>query len=340
LARIALDAMGGDHAPKATVVGALLALDDIDPAHSIQLVGRTAVIREQLDGLLADEFAHATGARDRLEIVEAPDVIEMHEKPVAAIRAKPNSSMALGLKLQAAGHSEAFVSAGSTGAQMAASAVFLKLHEGLLRPAIPTVLPTARQSVVLIDSGANVDCSPQELVQFAWLGTIYAEDILGRTTPGVALLNIGEEPEKGSKEVKEAHRLLQEQTALAFRGNCEGRDILSGQIAQGQVDVVVCDGFVGNVLLKFYESVAPLAFEVLKRAGVDRRLLERGFKAFDYSETGGAPLLGVRGVSIIAHGSSSERAIKNAIKVALRAVESHMNEHIGRRLPTVNVETS
>lgn len=332
--------MGGDHAPMATVAGALLALGDIDPAHSIQLVGRTALIRERLDGLLAGEFADADIDRGRLDIVEAPDVIEMHDKPVAAIRSKPNSSMAVGLKMQAAGESDAFVSAGSTGAQMAASAVFLKLHDGLLRPAIPTVLPTARQTVVLIDSGANVDCSPQELVQFAWLGTIYAEDILGRKAPGVALLNIGEEPEKGGKEVKEAHKLLQQQPALAFRGNCEGRDILSGRNGQGEVDVVVCDGFVGNVLLKFYESVAPLAFELLKRAGVDRRLLERGFKAFDYSETGGAPLLGVRGVSIIAHGSSSDRAIKNAVKVAVRAVESDMDEHIGRRLATITADAS
>jgi glycerol-3-phosphate acyltransferase PlsX len=340
LARIALDAMGGDHAPSATVSGALLALGDIDPAHSIQLVGRTDTIRDQLDALLAGEFAHVTDARDRLEIVEAPDVIEMHEKPVAAIRGKPNSSMVVGLKMQAAGQSDAFVSAGSTGAQMAASAVLLKLHDGLLRPAIPTVLPTARQSVVLIDSGANVDCSPEELVQFAWLGAIYAEDILGRRDPGIALLNIGEEPEKGSKQVKEAHKLLEQQASLAFRGNCEGRDILAGRTAHGQVDVVVCDGFVGNVLLKFYESVAPLAFELLERAGIDRRLLKRGFKAFDYSETGGAPLLGVRGVSIIAHGSSSDRAIKNAVRVALRAVESDMDEHIGRRLPKVHAETA
>ena len=331
--------MGGDHAPEATVAGALLALGDIDPAHSIQLVGRTAVIQEQLDRLLAEEYAYAADSAERIEIVEAPDVIEMHDKPVAVIRSKPNSSMAVGLKLQAGGNSDAFVSAGSTGAQMAASAVILKLHDGLLRPAIPTVLPTSRQTVVLIDSGANVDCSPQELVQFAWLGAIYAEDILGRTSPGVALLNIGEEPEKGSREVKDAYKLLHNEP-LAFRGNCEGRDILLGHNAQGQVDVVVCDGFVGNVLLKFYESVAPLAFEVLKRAGVDRRLLERGFKAFDYSETGGAPLLGVNGVSIIAHGSSSARAIKNAIRVALRAVESDMDEHIGRRLPKVKVETS
>jgi glycerol-3-phosphate acyltransferase PlsX len=340
LARIALDAMGGDHAPQATVAGALLALAELDPAHSLQLVGPQQIIREQLDTLLAGEFSHAGASRDRIEIVEASQVIEMHDKPVAAIRTKPNNSIAVGLKLQASGDSEAFVSAGSTGAQMAASAVILKLHDGLLRPAIPTLLPTAKHRVVLIDSGANVDCSPEELVQFAWLGAIYAEDILGRASPGIALLNIGEEAEKGSKEVKEAFKLLQKEEALTFRGNCEGRDILTGKNAHGPVDVVVCDGFVGNVLLKFYESVAPLAFEALKRAGVDRRLLDRGFKAFDYSEIGGAPLLGIRGVSIIAHGSSSDRAIKNAINVALRAVESNMNEHIGRRLPAVKVEAS
>lgn len=332
--------MGGDHAPQATVAGALLALGDLDPAHSLQLVGRTEVIREQLDQLLAGDYARVAPERDRIEIVDAPDVIGMNEKPVAAIRTKPNNSIAVGIRMQVDGHSDAFVSAGSTGAQMAASAMFLKVHEGLLRPAIPTVLPTARHPVVLIDSGANVDCSPEELVQFAWLGAIYAEDILGRATPGIGLLNIGEEPEKGGKQIKEAHKLLQEQSALAFRGNCEGRDILHGHNANGQIDVIVCDGFVGNVLLKFYESVAPLVFEVLLRTGVDRRLLERGFKAFDYSETGGAPLLGVRGVSIIAHGSSSPRAIKNAIHVALRAVESHMDEHIGRRLSKAGAELS
>ena len=341
MARIALDAMGGDHAPQATVAGALLALGDIDPAHSIQLVGRTDVIRAQLDGLLAGEFAHATELRDRLELIDAPDVIGTHEKPVAAIRSKPNSSMAVGLKLQPAGQSDAFVSAGSTGAQMAASAVILKLHEGLLRPAIPTVLPTSRQPVVLIDSGANVDCSPEELLQFAWLGAIYAEDILGRTSPGVALLNIGEEPEKGGKQVKEAYKLLQGQPALSFRGNCEGRDILAGANLQGQVDVVVCDGFVGNVLLKFYEQLAPtLMGMVAERLGITREEISSKFKELDHSEHGGAPLLGVRGVSIIAHGASSERAIKNALKVALRAVESHMNEHIGRRIPKVRAEAS
>jgi glycerol-3-phosphate acyltransferase PlsX len=337
LARIALDAMGGDHAPQAPIEGALSALAELAPAHIIQLVGNPTVIREQLDAEFAGQFAHLTGARERLEIVEAAEVIGMDERPIAAIRSKPNSSIAIGLKLQTAGGSDAFISAGSTGAQMAASTIFLKLHDGLTRPAIPTILPTARQPVVLIDSGANVDCSPGELVQFAWLGAIYAQDILGREAPGIGLLNVGEEPEKGGTAVKEAYRLLSE-TDLAFRGNVEGRDILTGACPKGDVDVVVCDGFVGNVLLKFYESVAPLVMEMLKKAGIDRRLLERGFRTFDYSNYGGAPLLGVRGISIIAHGSSSARAIKNAIHVAVRGVESQMNDHIGRRLPRAKAD--
>jgi glycerol-3-phosphate acyltransferase PlsX len=256
----------------------------------------------------------------------------MHDRPSTAVRGKPNSSMAVGLKLQAAGGSDAFVSAGNTGAQMAASTVMLRLHEGLTRPAIPTTLPTARVPVVLIDSGANVDCSPDELVQFARLGGVYAEDILGRANPGIGLLSIGEEPEKGNATVKEAHQLLRA-SDLNFRGNVEGRDILTGRNHAGEdIDVVVCDGFVGNVLLKFYESVGPLLFDLLQKVGLDQRLLQRGFRAFDYSEYGGAPLLGVKGVSIISHGKSSPRALKNAVRVAARAVESRMNDHIGRRL--------
>ncbi|MEJ7808941.1 MAG: phosphate acyltransferase PlsX [Gemmatimonadaceae bacterium] len=331
MARIALDAMGGDHAPIAPIAGALRALADLDSSHSIQLVGKTDVLRSALDSLLAGDMAHLAVHRDRLHMVEAPDVIDMHDRPSAAIRSKPKSSMIVGLRLQTAGQSDAFVSAGSTGAQMAASTVLFKLHPGLTRPAIGTVLPTARVPVVMIDSGANVDCSPEELVQFARLGSVYAEDVLGRDNPAVALLSIGEEPEKGNAAVKEAHQLLRH-ADLNFKGNVEGRDILAGGNQQGPVDVVVCDGFVGNVLLKFYESVAPLMFTLLKKTGVDLRALERGFREFDYSEYGGAPLLGVKGVSVICHGKSSPRAIQNAIKVALRAVETRMDEHIGRRL--------
>ena len=328
MARIALDAMGGDHAPHATIAGALLALRELAPAHSIQLVGRT----EDIERELAKALAGDDGPRKRLTIVEAPQVVEMSDKPAAVLRGKANSSMAVGLKLQAAGESDAFVSAGNTGAQMAASTLILKLHDGLTRPAIGTVFPTVNHPVVVLDSGANVDCTAEELVQFARLGATYAEDILGRKNPSVGLLNIGEEVEKGNAAVKEAHQTLLE-SDLNFQGNVEGRDILAGATERGPIDVVVCDGFVGNVLLKFYESVPPMVLALLARSGMDPVQLKRAFsKEFDYSEHGGAPLLGVRGVSIISHGKSSPNAIKNAILVALRAVESRMTEHIGRRL--------
>ncbi len=332
MARIALDAMGGDFAPRATVAGALLALRELDSAHSIQLVGRAAVIAEQLDALFRDpEHAALAGQRGRLSTVDAPDVIEMTDKPGAAVRGKPNSSMLVGLRLQAEGESDGFVSAGNTGAQMAASMLALRLHMGLKRPAIATHFPTAREPVVVLDSGANVDCSADELVQFARLGTVYAEDILGRDNPAVGLLSIGEEPEKGNAVTKEAHALLQS-AGLNFVGNVEGRDIPNGACDRGAIDVVVCDGFVGNVLLKFYEGIAPFIIGLLAKSGLDQKTMMDALKQLDYSEHGGAPLLGVKGVSIISHGKSSPRAIKNAINVAVQAVESRMDEHIGRRL--------
>lgn len=332
MARIALDAMGGDFAPSAPVAGALLALAELDPSHRIQLVGIPDVIRQALDEALAGAHAHLAPHAHRLDIVAASDVIEMTDKPSAVIRGKPNSSMHVGLKMQVEGASDAFVSSGNTGAQMAISTLVLRLHPGLSRPAISTVFPTARQPVVVVDSGANVDCSPQELVQFARLGAVYAEDLLGRGNPSVGLLSIGEEPEKGSAAVKEAHQLLR-RSGLNFQGNVEGRDLPVGASDRGPIDVVVCDGFVGNALLKFYEAVAPMLIGMVARhAGLSKEQLAGAFKQLDYSEQGGAPLLGVRGVSIISHGKSNPRAIMNAIKVGLRAVETRMNDHIGRRL--------
>jgi glycerol-3-phosphate acyltransferase PlsX len=332
LARIALDAMGGDHAPQAPVAGALEALAELDPAHSVQLVGQPEVIEREL-GRLAGASADA---RRRIEVVAAPDVIEMNEKPTA-VRSKPNSSMMVGLKLQAEGKSDAFVSAGNTGAQMAASMLALRLHAGLKRPAIATIFPTAKRSVVVMDSGANVDCSADELVQFARLGSVYAEDLLGRTNPAVALLSIGEEPEKGDAVTKEAHGLLAA-SGLNFLGNCEGRDLPAGTCHWGDLDVVVCDGFVGNVILKFYEAVAPLMVRMLVAEGVEEKTIKKALRSLDYSEHGGAPLLGVKGVSIICHGRSSPAAIKNALKAAVRSVDSRMNEHIGRRLEKAAAE--
>ncbi len=324
--------MGGDFAPRATVAGALLALGELDSAHTVQLVGRSDVIRQQLDTLLADaEFSGLAAHRDRIEIVEAPDVIEMTDKPSAAVRGKANSSMIVGLKLQADGKSDAFVSAGNTGAQMVASLVVLRLHAGVKRPAIATIFPTARESIVVLDSGANVDCSAEELVVFARLGAVYAEDILGRENPGVGLLSVGEEPEKGNAVVKEANQLLQS-AGLNFLGNVEGRDLPVGACDRGPIDVVVCDGFVGNVVLKFYEGISPVIIRLLAKAGFDERKMMSALSQLDYAEHGGAPLLGVNGISIISHGKSSPRAIKNAIKKAVRAHDVRMDEHIGRRL--------
>ena len=334
MARIALDAMGGDFAPRATVAGALLALAELDPADSIQLVGQTAVVEAQLRALLDGELSTYAVYRDRLSIVEAPDVIEMTDKPSAVVRGKPNSSMAVGLRLQSEGKSDAFVSAGSTGAQMAASMVLLRLHAGLKRPAIATFFPSLRNTIVVLDSGANVDCSPEELVQFARLGATYAQCVMGRANPAVGLLNIGEEPERGNAVTKETYLLLKA-SGLNFIGNVEGRDLPAGATQHHDIDVVVCDGFVGNVLLKFFEAISPLMIETLRNVGVDGAQLEAGLKHLDYSEHGGAPLLGVRGVSMIAHGKSSPHAIKNALKAAARAVTSGMNDLIGQRLGAV-----
>jgi phosphate acyltransferase len=331
LARIALDVMGGDHAPRTPVAGALLALAELDGDHVVQLVGPTAVVEAELARQLAGEHSAVAGRRDRLEIVEAPDVIGMSDRPTTVLK-KPASSMSVGLMLQRDGRSDAFISAGNTGAQMAASSVLLKLHPGLERPAIATIFPTARQPVVVLDCGANVDCGAAELVQFARLGVVYAEDVLGRPNPSVGLLSIGEEPEKGNASVKEANQLLQA-AGINFHGNVEGRDLPRGGSDRGPVDVVVCDGFTGNVLLKFYEAITPMFLGMLEaHAGLDAKALRAAFRELDSDEYGGAPLLGVRGVSIICHGSSNPQAIKNGIRGAVRAVESRMNEHIGRRL--------
>jgi phosphate acyltransferase len=323
--------MGGDFAPAAPVAGALLALSELDSDHRVQLIGRESVLREQLRAHLAGDHVALAEHQSRIDIIDAADVIDMADKPAAVLRGKPNSSMHVGLKLQVAGQSDAFVSAGNTGAQMAVSTVVLRLHQGLARPAIATVFPTARQPIVVVDSGANVDCSAAELAQFARLGAAYAESVLGRTNACVGLLSIGEEAEKGNAVVKEAHQLLA-QSGLNFQGNIEGRDLPSGQSDRGPIDVVVCDGFVGNIVLKFYEAVAPMMMGLLRKQGVDDRVIGAAFKHLDYSAYGGAPLLGVNGISIIAHGKSSARALKNAVKVAAQAAASRLDAHIGERL--------
>jgi glycerol-3-phosphate acyltransferase PlsX len=337
LARIALDAMGGDFAPQATIAGALLALDNAD-GHTVQLVGQTATIENQLAELLSGELAHCAHVRNRIDIVEAPDNIEMAERPTAALRKKPNNPMAVGIKMQVDGLSDAFVSAGNTGAQMAVSAVMLGLHAGLKRPPVCTILPTSRQPIVFLDSGANVDCSPTELVQFAWLGSVYAETVLQRDNPVIGLLSIGEEEAKGNAISKEAYALFRA-AGFNFQGNIEGRDLPPGASNRGPIDVIVCDGFVGNIVLKFYEGVIPMAIEIMKRdPEIDMKRVLKALSALDSSVYGGAPLLGVRGISMICHGNSTSRAIKNAIGAAARAFETKMNDRIGEKLASVGGE--
>ena len=322
--RVALDAMGGDHAPAAEVEGASLALRDLDADFIIQLVGRPEAIEAEL-------AKHPEIDRKRVEIVPATDVVTMDDKPLHAVRNKPNSSLMVGIGLQKAGNSDAFVSAGNTGAVLAASTVLLRLHEGVERASVAPMLPTAEGMVLLLDGGANVDCSARELVGFARLGAVYMRDVCGRAEPKIGLLNIGEEDEKGNAVAREAHQQLKALPGLNYVGNIEGRDILVASARTGAVDVVVCDGFVGNVLLKFYESVARLIVRLVKKKAPE--VLERGeiqqvFHTLDYSEYGGAPLLGIKGVSIICHGSSGGIAIKSAVRVALQMVRSGLSKHI------------
>jgi glycerol-3-phosphate acyltransferase PlsX len=323
--RIALDAMGGDNAPHVEIEGARQALTELPPGFTIQLVGRTAEIEAALT-------RHPDIDRGRLQLVEAPEVVGMAEKPLAAFKGKPKSSIAVGLGLQKQGQSDAFISAGNTGAVLAAATLILRLHTGVQRAAIGAVLPTGAKPVLLVDAGANIDCDARELVGFAHLGAVYARDVLGRPAPAVGLLNIGEEEEKGNAVVREAHQLLKTQTGFHYLGNIEGRDIPAAEARGQALDVVVCDGFVGNVVLKFYESAARVFVSVVNREAPDilkRPEMGSVLTFLDWSTYGGAPLLGVQGVAIICHGASPARAIKNAIRVAVQAVTNHLSRDIG-----------
>jgi glycerol-3-phosphate acyltransferase PlsX len=312
--RIALDASGTDGAPFVEIDGAVAALGELEEV-SITLLGD----RETLQAALAERGVELS---DRLSIHHAPEMIAPGDSPTTAVRKKPDSAIVQGVGLHKAGRVDAFISAGNTGAVMAASHVMLRPLPGVARPSVATTLPTVAAPVVLIDSGTNVDCKPKHLQQFAHLGAVYARDALGVENPRIGLLNIGEEPEKGDELALEAHRLLAQDDALHFIGNVEGRDVI-----RGVCDVLVADGFTGNVLLKFYESVAQWVVRIVKQE-LDGRAIEldyeRVFHKLDYSEYGGAPLLGVNGLSIICHGGSSPKAIKNAIRVAADAIRNDL----------------
>jgi glycerol-3-phosphate acyltransferase PlsX len=316
--------MGGDRAPEAEIEGTLAALAELAPGFLVQLVGRPDVLEPAL-------ARHGDVDRNRVQVRPATEAIGMSEKPLAAVRKKPDSSLVVGLKALAQSEADAFVSAGNTGAVLAASTMILGLHDGVERATVATPFPTADRPVLVLDGGANVDCSPRELLNFAYLGTAYARDIFGRPNPTVGLLNVGEEEEKGNAQARETHQLLRQAPGLNYVGNIEGRDILPGHPRHGPIDVVVCDGFVGNIVLKFYESAAKMLVGLIKREAptvLGRDDFGRVLRILDYTEYGGAPLLGVKGIAIMCHGSSSGNAIKNAIRVAVQAVQSQMNQHI------------
>jgi len=322
--RVALDAMGGDRGPVVNIEGAVAAAREL--GLSILLVGN----EEELSRSLRRHSTNGLG----ITICHAPETVGMNESPSAALRKKKHSSIRVGLELVKRGEADAFISAGNTGAVMATAMVTLGSLPGVERPAIALIVPTLRGQAILLDAGANADCKPRHLLQFAIMGDIYARQVMGKTSPTVGLLSIGEEESKGNELTREAFKELEEERSLNFIGNVEGRDVFSGA-----ADVIVCDGFTGNIALKISESAAEFFTISLKEelekglVGKLGALLTRGaFRRFkkrvDYTEYGGAPLLGVGGMCIISHGRSTAKAIKNAIRVAAECVENKVIEHI------------
>lgn len=325
--RIVVDAMGGDFAPRAPIEGAVLYVKESRGEDEIILVGD--------ENKINPELVRYSRAKDvqRISTLHSSEVIEMDDQPTLALRKKKDSSMVKGLTHYKNGNADAFVSAGSTGAQMAASLLILGRLQGVHRPALGAFLPCEGGVVLLIDVGANTDCKPINLFQFGLMGSIFTKMIYQIKNPRISLLNIGEESSKGNEVTTTAYQLM-EKDLPNFKGNCEGRDIL-----HGNADVIITDGFVGNILLKFAESVLGVFGRSFKRSiGKNLFSLTGAFlvrhafrdmkRNFDYQEYGGVPLLGVNGISIICHGSSSAKAIKNAIKVAKRMGERGVNQHI------------
>ena len=321
---VALDAMGGDAGPAVNVEGAVAAAREL--GLGVILVGVQEEIRRHLD-------RHDLRGLP-IKVRHASEVVEMGDSPSTALRKKKDSSIRVAVDLVRSGDADAVVSAGNTGAVMAITLVVLGPLAGVERPAIAAALPTLAGHAILLDVGANVDCKPRHLVQFAIMGNVYARQVLGKARPRVGLLSIGEEETKGNELTKEAFRALEEEPGIEFIGNVEGVDVF-----KGHADVVVCDGFTGNVALKIGESVAETIMALVReevtadlRSRAGALLLKPAFdrlrRRLDYSEVGGAPLLGVNGVTIISHGRSSAKAIRNALRVAADCVTSRVLDNI------------
>jgi glycerol-3-phosphate acyltransferase PlsX len=335
--KIALDAMGGDFGPPNLVGGAVMALREYSRIEKLFLVGDTTQIEAELK---------KHGCNDaRIEIVHSTQVVEMTDGAVDSVRRKKDSSVSRAVDLVKKGDAEAIVSAGHTGAAVAATTIKLRTLPGIDRPGIAAIIPSETNIFVLIDAGANSDPRPEHLVQYAIMGSVYSRHVMGYNNPSIGLMSIGGEDLKGSDLTKEVFKLLK-QSSLNFRGNIEGHDLF-----EDPVEVVVCDGFVGNVILKTCESVGDAIFKWLKHELTKNKLRMAGaylaqnaFRAIkkkvNYEEYGGSPLLGVNGICIIAHGASTPLAIKNALRVAGESIESEVNPHIIEEVRRYNETTA
>ncbi|MEJ5259517.1 MAG: phosphate acyltransferase PlsX [Anaerohalosphaeraceae bacterium] len=325
--RIAIDAMGGDYAPAEIVAGALEAKEVLGKEHEIVLIGDEPVIREHLVRLNADP--------DTFRIFHAPEVIGMDESPVEALRRKKKSSIAIMARAASHRQVDAVLSAGNTGACVAACQLRMRNLENVIRPGIATVFPTLGGPVIVCDVGANIVCKPIHLYQYAVMSCVYAEEMLGITNPRVGIMNIGEEEAKGNDLVKKTRALLKADPTINFAGNLEGRDIFDGHF-----NVVICEGFVGNVVLKTAEGLVSMIFRAIKDelkshwwlALQFKKVMTNIYKKYDYNEYGGALLLGVNGTAVICHGSSKARTIKNAILACRKFSTQRINEKIVQRL--------
>lgn len=344
MTRIAIDAMGGDYAPKATVEGALWAAKDYNVA--VELVGKQDLIEEEIQriskegitqiraGIIKQKIKIDPSNLD-IKITQATEVIDMGEAPGQAIRKKKKSSIVLAVDAVATGSSQAIVAAGSTGAAMAASLFGLGRLPGIARPAIAVTLPTMKKPVVLLDVGANSECTAEMLVQFAIMGATFSKSVIGIESPKIGVLNIGEEPSKGNELALNTYKMLEEMgDKIDFIGNIEGKEVFLGNC-----NVIVCDGFVGNIALKTIEGSSSMLFQMIKQEFkqdiislviglLARPFMKRIYKKINYEEFGGSLLLGVKGITVISHGRSSAYAIKNAVRVAKEAVESGVNKKI------------
>lgn len=330
---VAVDAMGGDNAPKEIIHGSVLAVQEKKDI-IVKLVGKEDVIRDELSGYKYDSH--------QIEVIHAEEVISNNESPVLAIRRKKNSSIVTALNLVKNGEADAFVSAGSTGAVLAGGQLIVGRTRGVERPPLAPLLPTIKGVSLLVDCGANVDARPSHLVQFAKMGSIYMEHVVGIKNPKVAIVNIGAEEEKGNALVKETFPLLKECSDINFTGSIEARDI-----PFGEADVIVCEAFVGNVILKLYEGVGSALVKKIKQglmsttkskigALLSKSALKKTLKDFDASSYGGAPLLGLNGLVVKTHGNSKSIEIKNSILQCVTFTEQNINDKIFENLNQEN----